>query len=80
MKQGLSGSIVNEIEVNDRWSEMQTQARKNLNRLKELEKLKPKPYIKNEIGYYTEGFKELAGQIMEKRSKERYLRNENKPD
>ena len=76
MKEGLSGSIVNEIEVNDRWSEMQTQARKNLNRLKELEKLNPKPYIKNGIGYYTEGFKELASRIMEKRSKERFKRNE----
>ena len=76
MKEGLSGSIVNEIEVNDRWSEMQTQARKNLNRLKELEKNNPKPYIKNGIGYYTEGFKELASRIMEKRSKERFKRNE----
>ena len=76
MKEGLSGSIVNEIEVNDRWSEMQTQARKNLNRLKELERLNPKPYIKNEIGYHTEGFKELASRIMEKRSKERFKRNE----
>lgn len=76
MKEGLSGSIVNEIEVNERWSEMQTQARNNLNRLKELEKLNPKPYIKNGIGYHTEGFKELAGSIMEKRSKERFKRNE----
>ena len=75
MKEGLSGSIVNEIEVNERWSEMQTQARNNLNRLKELEKLNPKPYIKNGIGYHTEGFKELAGEIMEKRSKERFKRN-----
>jgi len=75
VKEGLSGSIVNEIEVNERWSEMQTQARNNLNRLKELEKLNPKPYIKNGIGYHTEGFKELAGEIMEKRSKERFKRN-----
>ena len=75
MKEGLSGSIINEIEVNDRWCEMQQQARKNLNRLKDLEKLKPKPYIKNGIGYHTEGFKELAGSIMEKRSKERFKRN-----
>lgn len=75
MKEGLSGSIVNEIEVNERWTEMQQQARENLNRVKQLEKLKPKPYQKNGIGYHTEGFKELAGQIMEKRSKERYKRN-----
>lgn len=75
MKEGLSGSIVNEIEVNERWTEMQQQARQNLTRVKELEKLKPKPYQKNGIGYHTEGFKELAGQIMEKRSKERYKRN-----
>lgn len=76
MKEGLSGSAINEIEVNDRWCEMQQQARKNLNRLKELEKLKPKPYIKNGISYHTEGFKELAGSILEKRSKERFKRNE----
>lgn len=75
MKEGLSGSLVNEIEVNDRWNEAKQQARKNLNRLKELEKLNPKPYIKNGIGYHTEGFKELAGSIMEKRSNERFKRN-----
>lgn len=75
MKEGLSGSAVNEMEVNDRWSEMQEQARQNLNRLKDLEKLNPKPYIKNGIGYHTEGFKDLANQIMEKRSKERFKRN-----
>lgn len=76
MKEGLSGSVINEIEVNDRWCEMQQQARKNLSRLKELEALNPKPYIKNGIGYHTEGFKELAGDIMKKRSKERFKRNE----
>jgi len=76
VKEGLSGSIVNEIEVHERWSEMQTQARNNLNRLKELEKLNPKPYIKNGIGYHTEGFKKLAREIMEKRSKERFKRSE----
>ena len=76
MKDGLSGSIVNEIEVNERWTEMQQQARRNLSHLKLLEKDKPKPYIKNGIGYHTEGFKELAGEIMEKRSKERFKRNE----
>lgn len=78
MKEGLSGSLVNEIEVNDRWEQAQKDARENLNRLKELEKLNPKPYIKNGIGYHTEGFKELAGSIMEKRSKERFKRNEPK--
>ena len=76
MKDGLSGSIVNEIEVNERWTEMQQQARRSLSHLKLLEKDKPKPYIKNGIGYHTEGFKELAGEIMEKRSKERFKRNE----
>ena len=76
MKDGLSGSIVNEIEVNDRWSEMQQQALKSLDRLKQMEKRNPKPYVKNGIGYHTEGFKELAGKIMEKRSKERFKRNE----
>ena len=74
MKNGLSGNITNEIEVSERWTEMQQQARKSLDRLKELEAAKPKPYIKNGIGYHTEGFKELAGKIMEKRSKERFKR------
>ena len=76
MKEGLSGSIVNEIEVNERWTEMQVQARKFLTHLKELEAKKPKPYLKNGIGFHTEGFKELAGKIMEKRSKERFKRND----
>ena len=76
MKEGLSGSAVNEMEVNDRWSEMQEQARQNLNRLKDLEKLNPKPYIKNGIGYHTEGFKNLAKELMAKRCKERYKRSE----
>lgn len=76
MKQGLSGSITQEMEVNERWSEMQQQARKNLNRLKELERLNPKPYIKNGIGYHTEGFKDLAKQIMNNRCKERYKRTQ----
>lgn len=76
MKQGLSGSITQEMEVNDRWSEMQQQARKNLSRLKELEALNPKPYIKNGIGYHTEGFKDLANQIMNERCKERFKRTQ----
>lgn len=76
MKEGLSGSIVNEIEVNDRWSDHQEEARQNLQRVKALEKQNPKPYLKNGIGYHTEGFKDLASQIMEKRSKERFKRSE----
>lgn len=75
MKHGLSGSVINEMEVNDRWSEMQQQARKNLDRLKNLEKNNPKPYVKNGIGFYTEGFKTLAKEIMISRCKERYKRN-----
>ena len=76
MKDGLSGSVINEMEVNDRWSEMQQQARKNLDRLKSLEKNNPKPYVKNGIGYHTEGFRALAKEIMSNRCKERYLRKE----
>ena len=75
MREGLSGSIVNEMEVNDRWSDYQEESRQNLQRVKALEKNNPKPYIKNGIGYHTEGFNELAGKIMEKRSKERFKRN-----
>ena len=76
MKEGLSGSIINEMEVNERWSDYQEEARQNLQRVKALEKNNPKPYFKNGIGYYTEGFKKLAGELMEKRSKERFKRNE----
>ena len=76
MKEGLSGSIVNEMEVNDRWSDYQEEARQNLQRVKTLEKNNPKPYIKNGIGYNTEGFKKLAGELMEKRSKEKFKRRE----
>ena len=76
MKDGLSGSAVNEMEVNDRWQEAQEQARRNLARVKELEKNNPKPYQKNGIGYHTEGFKELAHQIMKGRNKERFKRTQ----
>ena len=76
MKEGLSGSIVNEMEVNERWSDYQEEARQNLQRVKTLEKNNPKPYLKNGIGFHTEGFKELAGKIMEKRSKEKFKRRE----
>ena len=76
MKEGLSGSIVNEMQVNDIENEAKQQARLNLDRVKNLEKNNPKPYIKNGIGYHTEGFKDLAKQIMNNRCKERYLRKE----
>ena len=76
MKEGLSGSIVNEMEVNERWSDYQEEARQNLQRVKTLEKNNPKPYLKNRIGYHTEGFKKLAGELMEKRSKEKFKRSE----
>ena len=76
MKEGLSGSIVNEMEVNDRWSDYQEEARQNLQRVKTLEKNNPKPYLKNGIGYHTEGFKKLASELMEKRSKEKFKRSE----
>lgn len=41
MKEGLSGSIVNEMEVNERWSDYQEEARQNLQRVKTLEKKQP---------------------------------------
>ena len=47
MKEGLSGSIVNEMEVNERWSDYQEEARQNLQRVKALERNNPKPYLKN---------------------------------
>ena len=80
MKSGLSGNITNEIEVSERWNEMQRQARQILDRLKQLEKENPKRLIKTEIGLQTEGFTEMARKIMKKRMKERFKRNENKSD
>ena len=74
MKEGLSGSIVNEMELNDRWSDYQEEARQNLQRVKTLEKNNPKPYIKNGIGYHTEGFKKLASELIEKRSEDKFKR------
>ena len=74
MKSGLSGNITNEIEVSERWNEMQRQARKNLDRLKQLEKENPKKLIKTDIGLQTEGFTAMAGKIMKKRMKERFER------
>lgn len=57
MKDGLSGSIVNEIEVNDRFKEMQKQAREMLSKLKEAEKQNPKKLIKeNKHTTVSEGF------------------------
>lgn len=76
MKQGLSGSVVNEMQVNDIENEAKQQARINLDRVKDLERNNPKPYIKNGIGYHTEGFKDLANQIMKDRCKERYKRTQ----
>ena len=74
MKNGLSGNITNEIEVNERWNEMQRQARQILDRLKQLEKENPKRLIKTEIGLQTEGFTEMAGKIMKKRMREKFER------
>ena len=76
MKQGLSGSAVNEMQVNDIENEAKEQARLNLDRVKALERNNPKRYIRNGIGYHTEGFKDLAKQIMNDRFKERYKRSE----
>lgn len=76
MKEGLSGSIVNEIEVNDRWSDMQKQARLNLQRLKNIEAKNPKHLKRNGIGIHTEGFKELAQKLMTARTKEKFKRND----
>lgn len=46
MKEGLSGSIVNELEVNERWEEQRKEAIALLVKLKTLEKVKPKKMIR----------------------------------
>ena len=46
MKNGLSGSIVNEMEVNNHWEEQRKNALELLTKLKKLEKEKPKKLIR----------------------------------
>lgn len=70
MKEGLSGSIVNEID--DDFKEMQAQAQKLLSKLRSAERINPKKYIRTDIGNFTEGFTALASRIMDNRSKEKH--------
>lgn len=65
MKEGLSGSIVNEIEVNDRWHEMRTDAKRILHELKQ--RTEPPKFRKDKNTIETEGFRELE-KIMNKRT------------
>lgn len=70
MKEGLSGSIVNEIEVNDRWNEMRAEALRMLDRLKQ--KPEPPKFRKDQHTIESEGYRDLAKKIMKKRMNENY--------
>ena len=70
MKEGLSGSIVNEIEVNDRWNEMRADALRMLDRLKQ--KPGPPKVRKDQHTIESEGYRDLAKKLMKKRMNERY--------
>lgn len=68
MKHGLSGSIVNELEVSERWEEMQTQARALLSKLKEKEKRCPKKLLREDCHtVVSDGYFELMIRRTKKR-------------
>ena len=78
MKNGLSGSIVNEMEVNDRWEQQLQEARKLLERLKQKEAELPKKMIKDSKICNTiksEDYDTFFILIMTKRKNERFKRS-----
>ena len=78
MKEGLSGSIVNEMEVNDRWEHHLQEARKLLERLKQNEAELPKKMIKDSKICNTiksENYDTFFILIMTKRKNERFKRS-----
>lgn len=78
MKDGLSGSIVNEMEVNDRWEQQLQEARKLLEILKQKEAQYPRKMIKDSKNCNTiksENYDSFCILIMTKRKNERFKRN-----
>lgn len=70
MKEGLSGSIFNEIEVNNREKEQRENALILLAKIKELEKNKPLKLIReNKHTIASEGFFILAGILATRKKK-----------
>ena len=78
MKEGLSGSIVNEMEVNDRWEQHLQEARKLLAMLKQKEAECPQKMIKDSKICNTiksEDYDTFFILIMTKRKNERFKRS-----
>lgn len=70
MKEGLSGSIFNEIEVNNREKEQRESALNLLAKVKEMEKNKPLKLIReNKHTIASEGFFILAGILATRKKK-----------
>lgn len=74
MKESLSGSIVNELEVQSRWTEMRIKAKEILT---ELKRLPEKKMVRvNSYTIKTELFDEVSRAVMESRLRERFKRTE----
>ena len=68
MKEGLSGSIINEIEVNERWESQRNIAIQLILKFKRIECEKPKKIIRvNAYTFKSENFDELMQRKKEKR-------------
>lgn len=68
MKDGLSGSIFNEIEVNNREKEQRENALNSLAKMKELEKTKKMTYIREDKKTVaSDGYYFLAAKLASKK-------------
>lgn len=68
MKEGLSGSIFNEIEVNNREKEQRENALNLLAKMKELEKTRKMTYIReNNKTVASDGYYFLAAKLASKK-------------
>ena len=68
MKDGLSGSIFNEIEVNNREKEQRENALNSLAKMKELEKTRKMTYIReNKTTVASDGYYFLAAKLASKK-------------
>lgn len=68
MKEGLSGSIFNEIEVNNREKEQRENALNSLAKMKELEKTRKMTYIReNNKTVASDGYFILAAKLASKK-------------
>jgi len=68
MKDGLSGSIFNEMEVNNREKEQRENALNSLAKMKELEKTRKMTYIReNNKTVASDGYYFLAAKLASKK-------------